>query len=33
MEGRRDACTILVGRIEGRNHTENLNVDGRMILK
>jgi hypothetical protein len=28
-----NACRILVGKPEGKNHLEDLGVDGRMILK
>jgi len=31
--GDRSAYTVLVGRHVGRNHLENLGVDGRIILK
>jgi hypothetical protein len=29
----RNAYNILVGKSEGKNHLENLGVDGRIILK
>jgi hypothetical protein len=29
----RNACKILVGKPEGKNHSEDLGVDGRIILK
>jgi hypothetical protein len=29
----RNMCKILVGKPEGRNHLEDLGVDGRIILK
>jgi hypothetical protein len=31
--GERCAYTVLVGRLEGRNHLEDPGVDGRIILK
>ena len=27
------ACRVLVGRPEGKNHLEDLDIDGRIILK
>jgi hypothetical protein len=33
MEERRGAYRVLVQRPEGRNHLEDLGVDGRIILK
>jgi hypothetical protein len=33
MGERRSAYTVLVGEIEGRNHLEDQDVDGRIILK
>jgi hypothetical protein len=29
----RKACRILVGKPEGKNHSEDLDVDGKIILK
>jgi hypothetical protein len=33
MGERRNACRILVGKPEGKNHWEDQDVDGRTILK
>jgi hypothetical protein len=33
MEERRGADRVLVGKPEGKNHLENLGVDGRTVLK
>jgi hypothetical protein len=33
MGDRRDACRLLLGRPEGKNHTEDLGVDGSIMLK
>jgi len=33
MEGRKGAYRGLVGGLEGKNHLEDLSVDGRVILK
>jgi hypothetical protein len=30
---RRDACRVLVGRLEGKGHLKDLGVNGRKILK
>jgi hypothetical protein len=30
---RRDAYRVLVGKPDGRDHLENLGIDGRIILK
>jgi len=30
---RRDACMVLVGKPEGKNHMEDLGIDGRTQLK
>jgi hypothetical protein len=32
MEDMRNVCSILVGRPEGKNHSKDLGVDGRIIL-
>jgi hypothetical protein len=32
MEEIRNACNILVGKLEGKNHLEDLGIDGRVIL-
>jgi hypothetical protein len=29
----RNACKILVGKPEGKNHSEDLGMDGRIILE
>jgi hypothetical protein len=33
MGDSRDACRVLVGRPEGKDHLEDLDIDGRIILK
>jgi len=33
VEATRGACRVLVGRLEIRNHLEELGIDGRIILK
>jgi len=33
MKESRNACMVLVGRTEGKNHMEDVGVDGRIILK
>jgi hypothetical protein len=33
MGERRNAYSILVGKSEGKNHSEELGVDGRIILE
>jgi hypothetical protein len=30
---KRNACRILVGKPEGREHQEDLDIDGRLILR
>ena len=31
MEERRDVYRVLVGKLEGKNHLEDLGVDGRIL--
>jgi hypothetical protein len=31
MEDRRDVYRVLVGKLEGKNHLEDLGVDGRIL--
>jgi hypothetical protein len=33
MVGRRGACRVLVGGSDGKNHLEEVGIDGRIILK
>jgi len=33
MEGRREACRILVGKLEGKRPLGRVGIDGRIILK
>jgi hypothetical protein len=33
MGERRGTCRVLVGKPEGKNHLEDLGIDGRIILK
>jgi hypothetical protein len=33
QRGRRDAYRVLVGKSDGKNHLEDVGIDGRIILK
>jgi hypothetical protein len=33
IEEKRNACSVLVGKPEERDHSEDLNIGGRVILK
>ena len=33
VRARRDVCRVLMGKSEGRDHLEDLSVDGRVVPK